>query len=84
MFFSSEFGNVLDMSLRKVVDGLIEDFSNAILPAGIPLAKLLPRVAQISPLLLEEPSRNKFTQIIQNIPEVEVFFTLLYTNMSTS
>lgn len=85
---SSEFGNILDLSLRNVVDGLMEDmnsqFGDGNLSAGLPLAKLLPRVAQISPLLLEEPSRNKFTQIIQNIPEVEVFFTLLYTNMSTS
>lgn len=85
---SSEFGNILDLSLRKVVDGLMEDmniqFGDGSLSAGLPLAKLLPRVAQISPLLLEEPSRNKFTQIIQNIPQVEVFFTLLYTNMSTS
>lgn len=76
------------MSLRKVVDGLMEDinlqFGDGNLSTGLPLAKLLPRVAQISPLLLEEPSRNKFTHIIQNIPEVEVFFTLLYTNMSTS
>ncbi|GKA82281.1 peroxisome biogenesis protein 3-2-like protein isoform X1 [Tanacetum coccineum] len=85
---SSEFGNILDLSLRNVVDGIMEDmnsqFGDGNLSAGLPLAKLLPRVAQISPLLLEEPSRNKFTQIIQNIPEVEVFFTLLYTNMSTS
>lgn len=84
---SSEFGNILDLSLRNVVDGLMEDmnsqFGDGNLSAGLPLAKLLPRVAQISPLLLEEPSRNKYTQIIQNIPEVEVFFTLLYTNMST-
>ncbi|KAK9059610.1 hypothetical protein SSX86_020314 [Deinandra increscens subsp. villosa] len=81
----SEFGNILEMSLRKVVDGVMEDMKgNVNLSAGLPLAKLLPKVAQISPLLLEEPSRNKFTQIIQNIPQVEVFFTLLYTNMSTS
>ncbi|KAI3670651.1 hypothetical protein L2E82_53796 [Cichorium intybus] len=82
---SSEFGNILDMSLKKVVDGLMEDinlqFGDGNLSVGIPLAKLIPRVAQISPLLLEEPSRNKFTHIIQNIPQVEVFFTLLYTNM---
>ncbi|KAI3735599.1 hypothetical protein L6452_15106 [Arctium lappa] len=83
---SSEFGNIIDMSVRQVVDGLMEDiniqFGDGNLSGGIPLAKLLPRVAQISPQLLEEPSRNKFTHIIQNIPEVEVFFTLLYTNMS--
>ncbi|KAI3815636.1 hypothetical protein L1987_15313 [Smallanthus sonchifolius] len=83
---SSEFENILEMSLRKVVDGVMEDMKgNGNLSAGgLPLAKLLPKVAQISPLLFEEPTRNKFTQIIQNIPQVEVFFTLLYTNMSTS
>ncbi|KAI3712457.1 hypothetical protein L1987_71014 [Smallanthus sonchifolius] len=83
---SSDFENIMEISLRKVVDGVMEDMkgNGNLSMGGLPLAKLLPRVAQISPLLLEEPSRNKFTQIIQNIPQVEVFFTLLYTNMSTS
>ena len=45
------------------------------------LAKLLPRVAQMGPLLLEEPSKNRFIQIIHKEPEVEFFFTLLYANM---
>lgn len=78
---SSDFGNVLDMSLKKVVEGLMEDINLQFGDGNLPLAKLIPRVAQMSPLLLEEPSRNKFTQIIQNIPQVEVFFTLLYMNM---
>ncbi|KAL8188609.1 hypothetical protein R6Q57_029897 [Mikania cordata] len=81
---SYEFGNILEMSLRKVVDGLMEDMKLQFGDENLPLAKLLPRVAQISPLLLEEPSRNKFIEIIQNIPQVDVFFTLLYTNMPTS
>ncbi|KAI7726089.1 hypothetical protein M8C21_024702, partial [Ambrosia artemisiifolia] len=83
---SSEFENILELSLSKVVEGVMEDMkgNGNLFAGGLPLAKLLPRIAQISPLLLEEPSRNKFTQIIQNIPQVEVFFTLLYTNMSTS
>lgn len=42
--------------------------------SGIPLAKVLPRVAQMCPLLLEEPSNNQFIQVIENIPEVELFF----------
>ncbi|CAH1454665.1 unnamed protein product [Lactuca virosa] len=85
---SSEFGNILEMSLKKVVEGLMEDMTlqfgvgvGGDGSLGVPLAKLIPRVAQISPLLLEEPSRNKFTHIIQNIPQVELFFTLLYTNI---
>lgn len=85
---SAEFGNVLDKSLKTVVDALMEDIKvqcgESNLSAGIPLARLVPRVVQISPLLLEKPSRNRFSQIIQKIPEVEVFFTLLYANMPTS
>ncbi|KAD6795738.1 hypothetical protein E3N88_06634 [Mikania micrantha] len=81
---SYEFGNILEMSLRKVVDGVMEDMKLQFGDENLPLAKLLPRVAQISPLLLEEPSRNKFIEIIRNIPQVDVFFTLLYTNMPTS
>jgi len=41
----------------------------------------LPQVAQMCPLLLEEPRKNQFIQIIKNIQEVELFFTLLYANM---
>ncbi|XP_028051277.1 peroxisome biogenesis protein 3-2-like [Camellia sinensis] len=85
---SAEFGNMVDVSLNTAVDALMEDIKAHLgegnsLP-GIPLAKLLPRLAQISPLLLEEPSKNRFIQIIQTIPEVELFFTLLYSKMPTS
>ncbi|KAI7985266.1 Peroxisome biogenesis protein 3-2 [Camellia lanceoleosa] len=84
---SAEFGNMVDVSLNTAVDALMEDIKAHLgegnsLP-GIPLAKLLPRLAQISPLLLEEPSKNRFIQIIQTIPEVELFFTLLYSKMPT-
>ncbi|THG12911.1 hypothetical protein TEA_021389 [Camellia sinensis var. sinensis] len=84
---SAEFGNMVDVSLNTAVDALMEDIKAHLgegnsLP-GIPLAKLLPRLAQISPLLLEEPSKNRFIQIIQTIPEVELFFTLLYSKMLT-
>lgn len=85
---SAEFGNVVDISLKTVVDALMEDMKVQLgegnLSSGIPLAKLLPRIAQFSPLLLEEPSKNRFIQIIRNIAEVELFFTLLYANMPTS
>lgn len=73
--------------MKTVVDALVEDLkvqqgeNNPL--SSIPLAKLVPRVAQMGPLLLEEPSRNRFVQIIRNITEVEVFFTLLYANMPT-
>lgn len=85
---SAEFINVIDVSLRTVVDAVVEDMMGVQLGGGSPssgmvLAKLLPRVAQMGPLLLEEPSKNRFIQIIQKAPEVEFFFTLLYANMPT-
>ncbi|KAA8541319.1 hypothetical protein F0562_025282 [Nyssa sinensis] len=84
---SAEFGNVVDISLKTMVDALMEDIilqcGEGNLLSGMPLAKLLPRIAQMSPLLLEEPNKNRFIQIIRNIPEVELFFTLLYANMPT-
>jgi len=68
-----------------VVDKLVElmgvKFSGGSITAGLPLARVLPQVAQMCPLLLEEPSKNQFIQIIKNIQEVELFFTLLYANM---
>uniref|UniRef100_A0A5B7B7F6 Peroxisome biogenesis protein 3-2-like n=1 Tax=Davidia involucrata TaxID=16924 RepID=A0A5B7B7F6_DAVIN len=82
---SAEFGNVVDILLQTVVDALMEDIKvqcgEGNLLSGMPLAKLLPRIALISPLLLEEPNKNRFIHIIRNIPEVELFFTLLYANM---
>ncbi|XP_068642633.1 peroxisome biogenesis protein 3-2-like [Aristolochia californica] len=82
---SPEFESVVDLSLKKVLEGLMEDLwsqSGVGASTGIPLAKLLARVAQLGPLLLEEPSQNRFIQIIRTLPEVELFYTLLYTNMS--
>lgn len=85
---SAEFGSVVEISLKTVINALMEDIAvqagGVGLSSGMPLAKLLPRIAQMGPLLLEEPSKNRFIQIIQNIPEVELFFTLLYSNMPTS
>ncbi|GFS32358.1 peroxin 3-1 [Actinidia rufa] len=85
---SAEFGNVVDISLKTVVGALIDDIKLQLgennLLSGMPLARLLPRVAQISPLLLEDPSNNRFIQIIRDIPEVELFFTLLYAKTPTS
>ncbi|KAM7471096.1 hypothetical protein LguiA_009279 [Lonicera macranthoides] len=84
---SAEFASVVDISLKTVVDALVEDLklqqgeNNPL--SNIPLAKLVPRVAQMGLLLLEEPSRHRFIQIIRKITEVEVFFTLLYANMPT-
>ncbi|XP_057950618.1 peroxisome biogenesis protein 3-2-like isoform X1 [Malania oleifera] len=85
---SAEFGNVVEKSLKNVVGSLMEDIEVQLggsnLLSGMPLAKLLPRVAQMGPLLLEEPSRERFIQIIARVPDVELFFTLLYASMPTS
>ncbi|KAB1212327.1 Peroxisome biogenesis protein 3-2 [Morella rubra] len=84
---SAEFGNVVEISLKAVLDALMEDMaaqSGGSLTSGILLIKLLPRVAQMGPLLLGDPSKNQFIQSIQSVPEVELFFTLLYANMSAS
>ncbi|XP_020241779.1 peroxisome biogenesis protein 3-1-like [Asparagus officinalis] len=85
---SPDFKNVADISLRRVVDALVEDvivhFGGATDPSsssGVPLAKTLPRVAQMGALLLEEPSINKYVQSIRSLPEFQHFYTLLYSNM---
>ncbi|XP_058732448.1 peroxisome biogenesis protein 3-2-like [Vicia villosa] len=74
---SAEFGSVIDISLKAVVDTLAEQMGTT----SVPLARALPQVAQMCPLLLEEPSKNQFIQIINKIPEVELFLTFLYANM---
>ncbi|VAI26427.1 unnamed protein product [Triticum turgidum subsp. durum] len=82
---SDDFRNIMDMSLRKVADLVIEDLraqvGAALPPSGLPLAKLLARVAQLSSTLLEEPSKNKHIQTIRSMPEVGLFYTFLYANM---
>ncbi|KAK3002220.1 hypothetical protein RJ639_021916 [Escallonia herrerae] len=82
----AEFGHIFDISLKTIVDEMMEDikvqFAESNMILGMPLAKILPRLGQMG--LLEEPSRNRFIQIIRNLPEVDVFFTLLYANMPTS
>jgi len=32
-------------------------------------------------VITAEPSKNRFLQIIRDLPEVKLFFTLLYANM---
>ncbi|KAF3965921.1 hypothetical protein ACB098_04G071800 [Castanea mollissima] len=84
---SAEFGTVVNISLKAVLDALVEDMgalSGGSLTSGMPLAKLLSLVTQMGPLLVYGPSKNRFIQIIQSDPEVEIFFTLLYANMPPS
>ncbi|KAL5722090.1 hypothetical protein ACHQM5_005654 [Ranunculus cassubicifolius] len=83
VLMSVEFGRVMEISLKSVVDALMDEVgsnSGGIPETGVPLARLLARVAQMGPLLVEEPSKNRFIQTIQSLPEVELFYTLLYAN----
>ncbi|CAL0313786.1 unnamed protein product [Lupinus luteus] len=85
---SAEFGSIVELSLKAVVDTLVElmvaRFTGGSFTTGMPLARVLPQVAQVCPLLPEEPSKNQFIKIIRSIPEVELFFTLLYANMPSA
>uniref|UniRef100_A0A7N0UGL8 Peroxin-3 n=1 Tax=Kalanchoe fedtschenkoi TaxID=63787 RepID=A0A7N0UGL8_KALFE len=80
---SAEFRDILEVSLKTVISSLVEDTNQQVpqLSSGIPLAKLLPRVAQMGPTLLMETSRDRYINIIYKIPDVEFFFTQLYANM---
>ncbi|KAE9613859.1 hypothetical protein Lal_00016321 [Lupinus albus] len=88
VLLSAEFGSIVEISLKAVVDKLVElmvtKFSGGSLTTGMPLARVLPQVAQMCPLLLEEPLENQFIKIIRYIPQVELFFTLLYANMPSA
>ncbi|KAF5730327.1 Peroxisome biogenesis 3-2 -like protein [Tripterygium wilfordii] len=80
---SAEFGDIVEISLKAVVGALMEDIavqSGDSLTSGMPLARLLPRVIQVAPSLVDEPRKSRFIQIIQTVPDVELFFTLLYAN----
>ncbi|CAO2842160.1 unnamed protein product [Amaranthus hypochondriacus] len=85
---SDEFTHVVDVSLKTVVNAIINDIfveqSGSGTPSsGIALVKLVPRIAQMSQVLLDEPTTNQFVQTIKSIQDVELFFTILYTNAST-
>ncbi|KAF3437207.1 hypothetical protein FNV43_RR19960 [Rhamnella rubrinervis] len=83
---SAEFGSIAEMALKAVVDAVVKEMEiqSGEGNLGTPLARLIPRVTKMGPELLEEPSKNQFIQVIRNVPEVELFFTLLYSNMPFS
>ncbi|KAK4354381.1 hypothetical protein RND71_026575 [Anisodus tanguticus] len=85
---SIEFRNIVGILLKATVDVLMEDIrvscGDANLTSGMLLAKLLPRIAHMDKTLLEELNRNMYIQVIQRIPEVEIFFTLLYASIPAS
>ncbi|OEL25300.1 Peroxisome biogenesis protein 3-2, partial [Dichanthelium oligosanthes] len=82
---SDDFRNIMERSLRKIAEMVIEDLAAQTgIPSptsGLPLATLLPRVAHLSLPLLEEPNKNKHIQMIRSMPEVGLFYTFLYANM---
>ncbi|TVU09112.1 hypothetical protein EJB05_42553 [Eragrostis curvula] len=71
---SDDFKNIMERSLRKIANVVVEDLAEQIgtpiPPSGLPLAKLLARVAQLSLPLLEEPNKNKHIQIIRTMPDI--------------
>ncbi|KAL6552526.1 hypothetical protein OROHE_007892 [Orobanche hederae] len=82
---SAEFANIVEISLRAVVNAVLEDViiycgGNSLM-SGIPLARLVPRIAHMSQLILTESNRSRYIQIIRSIPEVERFFTLLSSDL---
>ncbi|KAJ8773112.1 hypothetical protein K2173_028289 [Erythroxylum novogranatense] len=84
VLLSWEFSRIMDTCLQLVVDEIGAEVTGGSLTRGIVLARLVPRVAQMGPSLFEEPSENRFMKMIQSAAEVELFFTLLYSNMPTS
>ncbi|KAM6568162.1 hypothetical protein CsatB_016147 [Cannabis sativa] len=81
---SAKFTNVAEVALKSVVNELIKEIGFQCgednLSTGMPLARLLARVTHVGPILLDEPSKNKFIEAIKNEPEVEMLFTALYSN----
>ncbi|PON71894.1 Peroxin [Parasponia andersonii] len=81
---SAKFANVAEVALKAVVDVLIKEIGIQCgednLATGMPLARLLARVTHVVPIILDDPSKNQFIQAIRDVQEVEMFFTLLYSN----
>lgn len=85
---SVEFANVVDISLRSVVNEVSKVLSvqcgESNLKSGIPLARLIPRIAHMGQLLLTKSNRDGYIHNIRSITEVELFFTLLYSGTPSS
>ncbi|CAN7117687.1 unnamed protein product, partial [Brassica rapa subsp. narinosa] len=79
---STEFTNVAEISLKSCTLALGEEMEKQTgLAAGMQLAKLLPQIEKIVPEISAVPDENRFLQLIRDLPEVQLFFTLLYSNM---
>ncbi|CAN6811217.1 unnamed protein product, partial [Brassica oleracea] len=79
---STEFTNVAEISLKSCTVALAEEMEKQTgLAAGMQLAKLLPQIEKTVPEISAVPDENRFLQLIRDLPEVQLFFTLLYSNM---
>ncbi|XP_010506481.1 PREDICTED: peroxisome biogenesis protein 3-1 [Camelina sativa] len=79
---SNDFTNVAEISLKSCAVALVEEIETQTgLAMGMQLAKLLPQIEKTMPEISAEPDKNRFLQLIRDLPEVKLFFTLLYANM---
>jgi len=79
---SNDFSNVAEISLKCFAVALVEEMETQTgLATGMQLAKLLPQIEKTMPEISAEPEKNRFLQLIRDLPEVKLFFTLLYANM---
>ncbi|XP_056854187.1 peroxisome biogenesis protein 3-1-like [Raphanus sativus] len=79
---STEFTNVAEISLKSCTVALVEEMEKQTgLAAGMQLAKLIPQIEKTVPEISAVPEENRFLQLIRDLPEVQHFFTLLYSNM---
>lgn len=79
---STDFTNVAEIALKSCTVALVEEMETQTgLNTGMQLAKLLPQIEKTVPEISAEPVKNRFLQLIRDLPEVKLFFTLLYANM---
>jgi peroxin-3 len=73
----------MDIAMKKAIELLIDELGAEISgSASLALAKLLPRVSQMSIPLLAEPENNKLISSLRCVPEIEVFYTIVYADLT--
>ncbi|KAJ4874223.1 Peroxisome biogenesis protein 3-1 [Raphanus sativus] len=79
---STEFTNVAEIALKSCTVAFAEEMETQPgMATGIQLAKLLPQIEKTVPEISAGPDKNRFLQRIRDLPEVQLFFALLYSNM---
>ena len=66
-----------------ILNRIIEDFNEMYQgreEAGIPLVKLVPQVANMGVLLLEEGDENRFIQLLTSLPQLQSFCAAVYSH----